>query len=200
MRYAGENMEVVVTDPGPWGEKRDIPLARLENLLCRCDEPSSPGTLELKMDVEKHPFNGALKGAGTIGSVFYQSDATHMPPVLREGQVVALGRGVLSHHRFPVMKLDLKLGDEVRVLDAQGLPASAACVFSAYAKGRSGFDVSCLACGSKLEVSRAGVDPYPMQLNLWAYIKADPVLQALFALIGAVMFFLFQLLLGKVWK
>ena len=118
------------------------------------------------------------------------------PPVLRAGRVVVIEKRLLSDLRYPVMELDLQLGDEVWVMDAEGNPAATACVFSVAGLNTSGIEVACHATGKTLQVSRFGVHLVEMEPGPWDIVLAEPTLQAMLPLLFSMIYVALQWLLG----
>jgi len=118
------------------------------------------------------------------------------PPVLRAGRVVVIEKRLLSDLRYPVIELDLQLGDEVWVMDAEGNPAATACVFSVAGLNTSGIEVACHATGKRLQVSRFGVHLVEMEPGPWDIVLAEPTLQAMLPLIFSIIYVALQWLLG----
>lgn len=150
----------------------------------------------IEVHIEELPFSGSLLAVGAIGSETYAATMGEPPPVLRAGRVVVMEKRLLSDLRYPVMELDLQLGDEVWVMDAEGHPADTACVFSVTGLNTSGIKVACHATGKTLQVSRFGGHLVEMEPGPWDIILAEPTLQAMLPLLFSMIYVALQWLLG----
>lgn len=217
VRYGNGPLQVTLQEFDPWGletpgslfeaqnsapqgeEKefsRVIPVITLENVLSENATWHWANSASLEVHIEELPFSGSLLAVGAIGSETYAATLGEPPPVLRAGRVVVMEKRLLSDLRYPVMELDLQLGDEVWVMDAEGNPADTACVFSVTGLNTSGIKVACHATGKTLQVSRFGGHLVEMEPGPWDIILAEPTLQAMLPLLFSMIYVALQWLLG----
>ncbi|RCV87960.1 hypothetical protein [Billgrantia montanilacus] len=174
---------------------RAIPVVTLENLSSQPTTWHWEDTASLNVHIEELPVSGSLLAVGAIGSETYAASVGEPPPVLRAGRVIVMEKRLLSDLRYPVMELDLQLGDEVYVMDANGNPADTACVFSVVGQQGPGIEVACHATGKTLQVSRFGGHVVRMEPGPWDMILAEPTLQAMIPLLFSLIYLLLQWLM-----
>lgn len=180
------------------GEKertRAIPVVTLENLVNEDATWHWADSASLQVHIGDTPFSGSLLAVGAIGSETYAASVGEAPPVLRSGRVVVMEKRLFSDLRYPVMELDLQLGDEVWVADVNGHPADTACVFSAAGQDARGIDVACHATGKTLKVSRFGGHLVEMEPGPWDMVLAEPTLQAMVPVLFSAIYLLLQVLI-----
>ncbi|QEA38211.1 hypothetical protein FGL86_03395 [Pistricoccus aurantiacus] len=181
------------------GSARSIRLEKFQDNAT--SKPEWPLSITLEMNIENYPFSGSLRGSGGIGVETYDTNASQVPPMLHEGHVTILGKALATQERFKIMEIPLVLGDEVHLIDREERDIQAACVFYVpAARGMPGFDVSCRAMENTIRINRLGARPFEIPPGLWAYLKNDPNFQALLALIGSVLFVLFQYILDRLFS
>lgn len=174
---------------------RAIPVVTLESQLNENITWHWGDSASLQIHIEELPFSGSLLAVGAIGSETYAASSGEPPPVLRAGRVVVMEKRLFSDLRYPVMELDLQLGDEVWVTDATGIPADTACVFSATEKDAAGIKVACHATGKTLQVSRFGGHLIKMEPGPWDMILAEPTLQVMIPLLFSLIYLFLRWLL-----
>lgn len=186
------NGNILGEDKSP---SRAIPVVTLENLSREEASWHWADAASLQVRIEELPFSGSLLAVGAIGSETYAAAVGEPPPVLRTGRVIVMEKRLLSDLRYPVMEMDLQLGDEVRVMDDEGHPADTACVFSVAELDVPGIKVACHATGKTLQVSRFGGHIVEMEPGPWDMILTEPTLQAMVPLLFSVIYVLMQGLL-----
>ncbi|WP_139245608.1 hypothetical protein [Halomonas sp. QHL1] len=174
---------------------RAIPVVTLENLVNEDITWHWADSASLQVHIGEFPFNGSLLAVGAIGSETYAASIGEPPPVLRAGHVVVMEKRLFSDLRYPVMELDLQLGDEVWVTDATGSPADTACVFSAAGQEVAGITVACHATGKTLKVSRFGGHLLEMEPGPWDMFFAEPTLQIVVPVLLSMIYLLLQWIL-----
>lgn len=175
---------------------RAIPVVTLENLLTEGASGHWGDSALFQVYLEELPFSGSLLAVGSIGSETYAASIGEPPPVLRAGRVIVMEKRFFSDLRYPVMELDLQLGDEAWVINEKGDPADTACVFSIAALDSSGIGVACHATGKTLLVSRFGGHVVKMEPGPLDMIVAEPTLQIMIPLLFSLIYILIQWLLG----
>ncbi|EHJ94649.1 hypothetical protein [Vreelandella boliviensis] len=171
---------------------RAIPVITLENQVTEKVTWHWGDSASLRVHIGDLPFSGSLLAVGAIGSETYAASSGEPPPVLRAGSVVVMEKRLLSELRYPVMELDLQLGDEVWVTDATGKSADTACVFSATEQEATGIKVACHATGKTLNVSRFGGYLLKMEPGPWDIILAEPTLQIMIPLLFSLIYLLLR--------
>lgn len=179
---------------------RVIPVVTLENLLGEEASWRWADSASLEVSLEGLPFSGSLLSAGAIGSETYAATVSEPPPVLHEGRVIVMAKRLLSDLRYPVIELDLQLGDEVWVMDAKGKQADTACVFSVAEQNVQGIGVACHATGKTLLVSRFGGHVVKIEPGPWDVIRVEPTLQAMIPALFSVIYVSLQGLLGSIFR
>ncbi|TDA95488.1 hypothetical protein [Halomonas marinisediminis] len=117
--------------------------------------------ITLEATIGEQPLNGTLRGRGRIGGDPYFSTLAQSPPLLRGGEVIAMGRRLFSERAYTLMEAPLHLGDTLSVLDSpkpEDESALVTCLFSV-AGGETelgGIELSCHANGQALSILRYG--------------------------------------------
>ncbi|PTL92962.1 hypothetical protein C6W88_01665 [Halomonas litopenaei] len=180
---------------------RALPPLRVQSAPTDATSPDLPAstfpeTATFRIDIDKAPFTGAIVGdRATVGRVSHHSDLFETLPTLREGRIDVIASSLLTDVRYNVLTIDLAIGDQAEIIDNRVGGGILGCVISA-TPSTPALDYSCRAIGSAVKISRIHTQPYTMKPTLWDYVKADPVLTSLLALLGTMMVVALQNLLG----
>ncbi|MBF7052515.1 hypothetical protein IOC61_04190 [Halomonas sp. KAO] len=117
--------------------------------------------ITLEAAIGDQPLNGTLRGRGRIGDDPYFSSMAQSPPLLRGGEVIAMGRRLFSERAYTLMEAPLHLGDTLSVLDStkpEDESTLMTCLFSVAGGDTEvgGIDLSCHANGQALSILRYG--------------------------------------------
>lgn len=117
--------------------------------------------ITLEATIGEQPLNGTLRGRGRIGGDPYFSTLAQSPPLLRGGEVIAMGRRLFSERAYTLMEAPLHLGDTLSVLDSENQEDESAlvtCLFSVAGANTElgGIELSCHANGQALSILRYG--------------------------------------------
>lgn len=185
-----------VLDPeAPISDSRRVPVVSLQDLSGEKAALHTADSAYLEVPAGRLPLNWSLIGIGALGNEVHLPAQTEAAPLLLSGNVVMMARRLFSDLLYPVMQVDLVLGDEVRVRDAQGQPVEQTCVFRMAGKTEDdspGLEVACQAHGRTLEISRYGKRVDRLEPDPWDVLINEPTFLAVFPLFIAALFGLVQ--------